>query len=72
MILYSRLDCPLCEDAEEALMKNKIEYTFVDIDLSEALKKQFHSRVPVLVNEDKKELGWPFDERRLREFIKSS
>lgn len=57
--LYSRIECPLCEYAEELLQENGVAYEMVDIDDSEALIKQYHVRIPVLSN-DNKELDWPF------------
>jgi glutaredoxin len=69
MILYSRHDCPLCEDAEETLQRLKITYHFVDIDLNDSLRKKYNSRVPVLVNENAKELNWPFTEDNIKIFV---
>ena len=68
MKLYSREDCPLCEDVEELLAKIKISYTFIDIDLDPELKKIYHVRVPVLLNEANQELAWPFEESEVLEF----
>ncbi len=69
MKLYSREDCPLCEDVEENLVRLKVKYTFIDIDQDEALRKKYHVRVPVLVNALEQELAWPFDDARLTEFL---
>jgi len=68
MILYSRNDCPLCEDVEELLLHLDIQYTFVDIDLDEQLRSKYHVRVPVLMNDKNQEMGWPFDADQLKEF----
>ncbi len=57
--LYSRIECPLCEYAEELLVAADIDYEVVDIDDSVALTKQYHVRIPVLSN-DTNELNWPF------------
>ncbi len=57
--LYSRIECPLCEYAEELLVAAGIDYEIVDIDDSQALIKQYHVRIPVLSN-DTNELNWPF------------
>ena len=65
MILYSRQDCPLCEDVEEILNGLNISYDFVDIDLDDSLRKKYHVLVPVLVNDMGLELFWPFDEQQL-------
>jgi len=71
MKLYSREDCPLCEDVGENLVRLKVEYTFIDIDQDETLRKKYHVRVPVLVNDKQQELAWPFDEAQLMVFIES-
>lgn len=57
--LYSRMECPLCEYAEELLADAGIEFDFVDIDESPDLIKRYHVRVPVLASE-LTELNWPF------------
>ena len=67
MLLYSRNDCPLCEDVEKTLQRLNLEYTFIDIDLDAALRKKYHVKVPVLLNEQQ-ELSWPFDDSQLLTF----
>ena len=57
--LYSRIECPLCEYAEELLLEAGIAYELVDIDDSTDLIKHYHVRIPVLSN-DTEELNWPF------------
>jgi len=68
MILYSRHDCPLCEDIEETLNNLNLPYDFIDIDKDEVLRKKYHVLVPVLVNKSQKELFWPFDQQQLIKF----
>ena len=70
MILYSRNDCPLCEDVEETLLRLNIAYTFIDIDTDEKLVQKYHVRIPLLVNAQKQELGWPFEDSQLKEFAR--
>ena len=57
--LYSRIECPLCEYAEELLLEAGIAYETIDIDDSEQLIKKYHVKIPVLANDDE-ELNWPF------------
>ena len=57
--LYSRIECPLCEYAEELLLEAGIAYELVDIDDSADLITRYHVRIPVLANGDT-ELNWPF------------
>ena len=66
LTLYSRLECPLCEIAEELLQTEAVQYEFVDIDDSVDLIKQYHVRVPVLSN-GQDELDWPFGAEDVRE-----
>ena len=58
--LYSRIECPLCEYAEELLVEAGIAFETVDIDGSEAMMQKYHVRIPVLAN-DHSELNWPFN-----------
>ena len=69
MRLYSRENCPLCEDVENTLIRLNINYEFIDIDLDEKLLKKYHVKVPVLVNDNNQELFWPFNEAKIEEFI---
>lgn len=66
LTLYSRLECPLCEFAEELLQTADIHYHWVDIDESDELIKKYHVRVPVL-SDGQQELDWPFDADSARE-----
>jgi len=68
MFLYSRNDCPLCEDVEDTLIKLNISYEFIDIDTNEKLRKKYHVLVPVLQNINGEELLWPFNEQQLIDF----
>ena len=68
MLLYSRNDCPICEDVEETLLRLNIAFDFVDIDLDEMLRKKYHVKVPVLMNQKQQELNWPFNDKELLEF----
>ena len=70
MILYSRQDCPLCEDVEETLIRLNVDYQFIDIDLNEDLRKKYNAKVPVLVNELSEELLRPFEDDQIRLFGK--
>lgn len=69
MRLYSRENCPLCEDVENTLIRLNINYEFIDIDLDEKLLKKYHVKVPVLLNDNNQELFWPFNEAKIEEFI---
>lgn len=66
--LYSRIECPLCEYAEELLVAAGIAYEEVDIDGSEAMIKLYHVRIPVLSN-GTTELNWPFTVEQVAELL---
>ena len=69
LILYSRDECPLCEEAEALLMECGLEARWVDIADSIELLGRYRDRIPVLRREDTgAELGWPFDHRQLRQW----
>ena len=67
--LFSRQDCPLCEDVEQQLLGLGIEYEFIDIDESVELRKEYNAKVPVLMNSLNNCLNWPFEESKLLGFI---
>jgi len=66
--LYSRIECPLCEYAEELLQAEQIQYEVIDIDESEELVQLYHVRIPVVSN-GKQELNWPFTTDQVMELI---
>ena len=73
LILYQRDDCRLCDQALEVLALARVpdfDSVFVDGDIG--LETRYGERVPVLCEaESGRELGWPFDVPRVREFIGS-
>lgn len=73
LILYSRPDCHLCEEAEDLLsvVAPAMDFDVVDIEDHIALLDRYGVRVPVLRWEPSgRELGWPFDAGALQEFLK--
>ncbi|MEB1609247.1 glutaredoxin family protein [Xanthomonas arboricola] len=70
LILYQRDDCHLCDQAVEVLAQARAgEFSSVFIDGDAALESVYGERVPVVCDADGRELGWPFDRRRLREWL---
>ncbi len=69
--LYSRIECPLCEYAEELLVNAGIAYDEVDIDDSEELIKTYHIRIPVISN-GLNEINWPFTVEQAESLLKES
>ena len=74
LILYSRPDCHLCEEAEDLLTDTAPgrAYRVVDIEGDIGLLDRYGIRVPVLRNPATGgELGWPFDADALAGFLAS-
>ena len=71
LTLYQRDDCSLCDQAVALLARARApDFESVWIDGDPALEARYGERVPVLRDEGSaRELGWPFDAMRLREFL---
>ncbi|WOB50122.1 glutaredoxin family protein [Xanthomonas hydrangeae] len=70
LILYQRDECHLCDQAVEVLAQSRAgEFSSVFIDGDAALESAYGERVPVLRDAVGRELGWPFDSHRLREWL---
>ncbi|MFA6052318.1 MAG: glutaredoxin family protein [Methylobacter sp.] len=71
LILFGTSGCHLCEQAESiinACVRDGVEY--VDIAEQEQWQEQYAVRIPVLYHpETRQELGWPFDQAGVKEFI---
>jgi glutaredoxin len=70
--LFSTSGCHLCEQAE-ALLQNlplALDYRIQEITENNQWLEQYSIRIPVLYHPDSgDELGWPFDQALLLEFI---
>ena len=73
LILYQRDDCHLCDLALEVLAQVRApEFDSVFIDGDAALEARYGVRVPVLRDDARAaELDWPFDARRLRDWLEA-
>lgn len=72
LILYSRPDCHLCDEAESLLISSGLgeSYQKTDIETDLKLLRRYRIRVPVLMRNDiRKELFWPFDAAELAAFL---
>ena len=70
LTLYQRDDCHLCDQALAVLAAARVsepESIFIDADL--ALERRFGSRVPVLADDNGRELAWPFDPAQVRHWL---
>jgi hypothetical protein len=74
LILYTRPDCHLCDEAAGllAVVAPDRDYRLVDIEDDLALLDRYGIRVPVLRLEPAgTELGWPFDAAALTRFLQA-
>jgi hypothetical protein len=71
LMLFGTSGCHLCEEAEvivNACVPDGVDY--VDIAEQEQWQEQYAMRIPVLYDpETKLELGWPFGQAEVEEFI---
>ena len=69
---YTGKNCCLCDDAQLILNRVAPDIDCVKLDVRESteLYHLYGARIPVLKRQDsEQELGWPFDEQQLREFL---
>lgn len=72
VLLYSTQGCHLCELAMELIANLGTEYQpeIIDIAQDDILFERYGVRIPVIQRKDnQQELGWPFDENQLIEFL---
>ncbi|QDI02820.1 MULTISPECIES: glutaredoxin family protein [Xanthomonas translucens group] len=70
LTLYQRDDCQLCDQALLVLAQARVgdlESVFIDGDA--VLEARYGERVPVLRDAGERELGWPFDVRRVADWL---
>ena len=71
LILYTTSGCHLCEHAEAILDATGCEYEMVDIADDLELMERYGVRIPVVRDQQGRELGWPFDRTQLRLYLKA-
>jgi hypothetical protein len=75
LLLFGTSGCHLCEQADAILSECLADYVdliieTIDIAEFEDWQAQYAERIPVLSHpETRKELGWPFDQTRVQNFI---
>ena len=73
LILYTRAECHLCDQAIRMLDRAGIQWRPVDIDEDARLEECYGLRIPVLRRPDSGfELDYPFDESGVQEFVRDS
>ncbi|MGB3726778.1 MAG: glutaredoxin family protein [Glaciecola sp.] len=72
LVFYTGPQCSLCDDAEVVLRHVGItDFEKINIRTSPDLYHLYGARIPVLKRVDThSELGWPFDEQSVENFIK--
>ena len=64
LTLYGTRGCHLCDQAEALLCQSAearpFKWRYVDIALEAALVERYGVRIPVLLADDGREIGWPF------------
>ena len=69
VILYSTDGCHLCELAQAQLDELQVAYRVVDIIDDSELVERYGIRIPVVLNQQQQELGWPFELPQLQAFL---
>jgi hypothetical protein len=75
LVLYGTSACHLCELAEDMLLdvqtlRPGLQFEKIDIANDDQLIERYGVRIPVLKRlSDDAELGWPFDDFTLREWL---
>jgi glutaredoxin len=75
VVLYTRPDCHLCDDARAMLERARAERYFelaeVDIDSDDALLRRYLERIPVIAIDGEEAFELVVDEAALRERLLS-
>lgn len=69
LTLYYTDGCHLCDDAMVLLEQLNLSYKKVDIIEKQALVELYAILIPVVENEEKATLNWPFSLLQLQAFI---
>jgi glutaredoxin len=75
VIVYSKADCHLCDEAIAALRRLQQEFTFdlreLDIDADEALQRAYFERIPVVALDGEELCEYFVQEDVVRERLES-
>jgi hypothetical protein len=75
LLLLGTSGCHLCEQAEQIIndyppINHELIIEIIDIAEQEQWQEQYAIRIPVLYHpETEQDLGWPFDQTQVKEFI---
>ena len=70
--LYTNEGCHLCEQAEDILEYVGASFQPIAIAGDLDLLRRYGVRIPVIVDCNGREIGWPFDSFALREWLDSA
>jgi hypothetical protein len=75
LVLYSKPDCHLCEEAREllgmTLTGKPVAVEIVDISGDAGLQERYGLRIPVVARkDDERECGWPFGPADILELLR--
>lgn len=76
LTLYSRPGCHLCDFVFDELQPlctaGAVSLRVIDVDSDPALRERYGLRVPVVCAGDTELCGWPFDQRRISDWLRAS
>ncbi len=71
--LYTRAECPLCDEAAQLAMQQQLELKYIDISIDLELLTSFRNIIPVMENPDTgNRLTWPFTASQLKNLAEES
>ena len=70
IVLYTRNDCHLCDEAKAVLARFALSFEEVDIDQDSVLVEQYDDCVPVVVIDGKQRFKGRVDEVLLRRLLR--
>lgn len=69
VVLYTRQDCHLCDDAQAVLRRYGLEPTLVDIDADPQLRERYTNCVPVIEIDGRERFRGSVNEVLLRRLL---
>jgi len=69
LILYTKGDCPLCDELKDELARLSVVYVERDMVTNADWYRRYHERIPVLVDASGKEHDPPFTAARLERIL---
>lgn len=70
LILYTKPDCPLCDELKDELARLAVEYAERSITMDVHWYRRYRERIPVIVDDQGREHDPPFTTGRLRALLR--